>query len=115
MKIDYRLLGKRIRDARTQENMSQMQLADAAGFSLSYISYIESGRKHASLQSVVSIADTLGRTVDELMSGNQYNNPTDYLPDIDLLLSDCSARERRFLFEIMSASKSILRANGWKM
>jgi transcriptional regulator with XRE-family HTH domain len=81
----------------------------------SYISCIENAKKHASLESLVRISNALGVTVDELLNGNQLHNPTEYQTDIDLLMSDCSGFEKRFIFEQVHAAKSILRNNGWKL
>ena len=55
----------------------------------------------------------LGITLDELLSGNQIHNPTDYQTDIDELMQDCSPEEKRFIYELLRSSKSILRDNGW--
>lgn len=43
------VLGKALAKARARAGMSQGRLADAAGVSIGYISYLECGRKHASL------------------------------------------------------------------
>lgn len=49
--------------------------------------------------------------MDELLNGNQINNPVEYKNDIDILLSDCTKYEMRVLFELMRDAKRILREN----
>lgn len=83
--------------------------------SVSYISHIETAQKRASLESLVRISDALGITVDELLNGNQLNNPTEYQTDIDLIMSDCTQPEKRLMYEIIHATKDILRNNRWKL
>ena len=61
------------------------------------------------------ISNALGITLDELLSGNQLHNPTDYQTDIDELMNDCTLEERRFIYELLRSSKAILRENGWKL
>jgi transcriptional regulator with XRE-family HTH domain len=58
----YRLLGERIRNARTQQTPSKSQRAIAVALGLSRTSMvnIEKGRQHTSLHVVWEIADQLG-------------------------------------------------------
>ena len=54
MAVNYERVGKRIQELRKLKKMSQADLAEQTGMSVSYISHIETGIKHASLESVVS-------------------------------------------------------------
>ena len=113
--VDFRLIGKRIKEVRKQQSITQAELAALTDMSDSYISYIETAKKQASLESLVRISNALGITVDELLCGNQLYNPTDYQTDIDLLMEDCSLLERRFIYELISVAKYIIRNNGWEL
>lgn len=113
--VNFKLIGKRIQEVRKQQSMTQAELAALTDMSDSYISYIETAKKQASLESLVRISNALGITVDELLSGNQLHNPTDYQTDIDLLMEDCSLLERRFIYELISVAKYIIRNNGWEL
>ena len=115
MNVNFKLIGKRIQEVRKQQEMTQAELAALTDMSDSYISYIETAKKQASLESLVRISNALGITVDELLSGNQLHNPTDYQTDIDLLMEDCSLLERRFIYELFSVAKYIIRNNGWEL
>lgn len=115
MNVNFKLIGKRIQEVRKQQEMTQAELAALTDMSDSYISYIETAKKQASLESLVRISNALGITVDELLSGNQLHNPTDYQTDIDLLMDDCSLLERRFIYELISVAKYIIRNNGWEL
>lgn len=115
MNVNFKLIGKRIQEVRKQQEMTQAELAALTDMSDSYISYIETAKKQASLESLVRISNALGITVDELLSGDQLHNPTDYQTDIDLLMEDCSLLERRFIYELISVAKYIIRNNGWEL
>ena len=115
MNVNFKLIGKRIQEVRKQQEMTQAELAALTDMSDSYISYIETAKKQASHESLVRISNALGITVDELLSGNQLHNPTDYQTDIDLLMEDCSLLERRFIYELISVAKYIIRNNGWEL
>ncbi len=115
MDINFKLIGKRIKEVRKQRSLTQADLAELTGMSDSYISYIETAKKQASLESLVQISNALGVTVDELLCGNQLYSPTDYQTDIDLLMDDCSLLERRFIYELISVAKYIIRNNGWEL
>ena len=49
MAVNYERIGKRIQELRKLKKMSQADLAEHTGMSVSYISHIETGIKHASL------------------------------------------------------------------
>lgn len=115
MNVNFKLIGKRIQEVRKQQAMTQAELAALTDISDSYISCIETAKKQASLESLIRISNALGITVDELLSGNQIHNPTDYQTDIDLLMEDCSLLERRFIYELISVAKYIIRNNGWEL
>ena len=115
MDINFSLIGMRVKEVRKQLHITQAQLAEMTDLSISYISHIEKKKKKASLESLVRIADALGITVDELLNGNQLNNPTEYQTDIDLVMADCTQSEKRLMYEIIHATKTILRNNRWML
>lgn len=111
--INHKLIGNRIKEVRKQNDYSQAQLAEETNLSISYISHIENAKRKASLESVIRIVNVLGITVDELLAGVQLHNPTDYQTDIDLLMADCSADEKRFIYEMVKTSIDMIRKNEW--
>ena len=94
MNADYGLIGKQISFYRHQVGLTREQLAEACNLSVSYLNRIENGRKKASLDVLITIADTLGTTMDNLLSGNQQNDCLDCYDDMASILTDCSSTER---------------------
>ena len=68
MKINYKKLGKRIQSARRETGLSQEQLAEAIGKSPSAISTIETGKRGASLETLIHIANVLQVSADYLLA-----------------------------------------------
>ena len=111
MSLNYKLIGRRVKEVRRQKQMSQAELAEQTDMSVSYISLVETGKKQASLETLVRIANALGVTVDHMLIGNQTNNPVEYHIDMVRLMEDCTRYEKRIIYEIASAAKKSLREN----
>lgn len=78
MKVDYVLLGKRIRFWRQQRNLTQEQLAEKVGLTPGFISLIEIGKRRVSLESLLSLCRTLNITLNDFLVRNQIIQDTDY-------------------------------------
>ncbi|MBE5952098.1 MAG: helix-turn-helix transcriptional regulator [Lachnospiraceae bacterium] len=111
MSVNFKLIGRRVREVRTERGISQQELAARCKTSAQYLSQIENGRKQASLQVLVAVAEVLEISLNELLTGNQVNNPLEYQRDMVRLLADCSSYEKRVLFEMLLSMKAVLREN----
>lgn len=69
--INFEKIGMRIRQVRTEKNMTQEYLSQKANVNVSHISNIENNRVKVSLTTLVAIANTLNVTVDYLLE-NEY-------------------------------------------
>ncbi len=65
--MDYKAMGKRIRQARREQGITQNALAKQANISASFLGHIERGSRKASLETFVSIANTLKIGTDTLL------------------------------------------------
>ena len=68
--LDYCAMGYRVRQLRTRLELTQENLAEAVGVSLSFIGHIERGEKKASLETVSRLAASLGTSIDYIVLGN---------------------------------------------
>ena len=59
-------LGRAVHAIRTEQGISQVQLAKATGFMQSWISNVERGQRNPSWSNVVRLAEGLGVSVSEL-------------------------------------------------
>ena len=109
MKNGY-IIGKRIREVRQMRSMRQTELAELAGITAQYISQIELGQKNISLEAIISVANALNVSLDELLYGVLDNNNSDISKIYDLI-SDCSYYEMHVIYDTISAVKNSLRNN----
>lgn len=110
MEIDYITIGSRIRELRTAKKWTQAILAEKSGIEPSNISHIERAATKLSLPTLISIANALEVTLDELVYGNLVKSAHISVGLIDDLLSDCSPDEIRALAEVLKTIKNVLRA-----
>jgi len=109
MKLNYKLLGKRIKETRKRKGLTQEVLAEKVDISPSFMSYIENGAKHQSLYTFVLIANELNVSADELLRDSLENTVKVSNHQFSALLTDCSDYELRVLFDVLRSTKTALR------
>ena len=67
--MDYRSIGKQIRAKRIELRLTQERLAERCDLSVSYMGAVERGDKIPSLETFITIANALGASSDDLLSG----------------------------------------------
>lgn len=63
----YRMVGKRVRQLRLQQHLTQEQLAERAEISTSFLGHIERGSRKLSLDSFYRLARALDCTANDLL------------------------------------------------
>lgn len=109
MEIDYELIGKRIREERISQNLSQQTLAEISNISPTNISHIERGATKLSLPTLVSIANALAVSADFLLCDSLVEADKIYIDEINELLLDCNQNELKIIIDIMKSVKITLR------
>ena len=107
--IDYKDIGARVRFYRSQNNLSQEDLAEVSKLSRVHISCIERGERIPSLEAIINIANALNISLDELLVGNLMVSAVTYDPHGFDILSDCSPAELRIIKKTMICLKEALR------
>lgn len=113
MELDYKAIGKRIKIARikadlTQEKLSE-KLSEMVGVSPTHLSNIETGTTRVSLNAIISIANALHITSDDLLCDNVVKAKVQFEKDIALILEDCDEYEIRIIRDMAAATKETLR------
>ncbi len=111
MKLDYLIIGQRIRAIRKRQKMSQATLSEKADLDHTYICYIENGQRCMSLETLIAIANALGVTADLLLCDSLDNQLTACLSEFEYLLKDCTNHERRVILDTVRGLKVSLRDN----
>lgn len=109
MKMNYSDIGKRIRKARRDRQMTQEQLAEIIGVGTTHISHIETGNTIASMKLFVAIVDALEVSADDLLRDNLARAKEAFIGEIFEELGDCSEEEVRFMADMIRAMKTGLR------
>lgn len=109
MGVDYQAVGIRIRRLRKARGLTQQTLAELSGQEPSNISHIERGATKLSLPTIVSLANALEVTVDELLCDSVSASKLVYEQEAVRLLSDCSHLELKIITETIRALKENLR------
>lgn len=107
---DYLAIGQHIKEARLRKGWSQQELAEQSDLSVPYISLIECGRRHISLEALIQIASLLEISADFLLSEALPSAVRDLSP-LGLLTNDCNTFEKQIIFDTALALKISLRQN----
>lgn len=100
-KIDYGKLGTRIKEIRQSRGMTQENLAEMVGCNTSHISNIENDHTKVSLNVLLAIANSLGTSIDLLLS-DQYQDPSLALDhEIARALKDCDIHKKEKILKII--------------
>ena len=109
--IHYELIGKRVREYRKKQKLTQQALAEQVGLVPSNISHIERGTTKLSIQSLIRIANALHVSAESLLCDNLEHVIQPFHQEIADIIDDCSPKEIRILEDILVASKKIIRSH----
>lgn len=105
--MDYYKIGQRIRKYRKAYGMSQEQLAERVGISVTHMSHIETGNTKLSLPVLVDIAEVLEVQTDDLLRDN-FRGKSRSVAEIVQILDSCSEKQLKVIADILRATKVAL-------
>ena len=109
MAIEYESIGKRIKQFRTERNISQEKLGDLISATGNHISRIESGRRIPSVESLILIANALNVTADDLLVDSLTRVKLTDDQEFKRLLAGCNEKERKILIRLLQFMKDLLK------
>ena len=92
--MDYKRLGKRIREERQRLNLTQAQLAEDIDISDTYMGAIERGGRSLTLDTLVKLVNRLGVSVDYMLSDSVRDSNANIINQF-LQITDCQPLERK--------------------
>ena len=107
--IDYKIIGKRIKELRKEKGYTQEVLAEIAELSVDHISHIETGNTKMSLNVLVKIANAFRVPTDKLLYDSLYQSKELLTDDIARVFSDTSSDEAYVMLQAASAIKQSMR------
>ncbi len=109
MALDYAAIGQRIRMFRIKRGWKQSDLAEKSGVEPSNISHIERAATKLSLPTLVSIANALEVSLDEIVYNSLIKSKHIYVREIDELVGDCDPKELSSIIQMIKTTKDVIR------
>lgn len=103
--MNYFEIGQRIRKVRKAHGMSQDELSERVGISVTHMSHIETGNTKLSLPVLVQIAEVLEVRTDDLLFDGRATVHT-AAEDIEAVLQRCTAQEAQVISDVVKAVKA---------
>ena len=100
MAPDYTVIGRRIREARREQNLRQEELADRMNISVAYMSRVETGKGHLNLNRLTQIAEILKVSPGYLLTGSNVRSKNYLKKDFNSVLEKCSPEQQKLIYEI---------------
>ena len=110
MKLDYKSIGRRIREERKKHHWSQEELAERADLSTVHLSHIETANTKLSLPALVSIANVLNVSSDTLLCDSLTASEKAYKNSILYELEDCDNKELKLISDTVKSIKASYRS-----
>lgn len=95
--VDYMAIGKRIKEARTKQGLTQQMLAKKSEITVQFLSNVENANAKASLSTIVKIANALETGVDALLCDNLSECRPIFEGQLATLVAECSEYELRLV------------------
>lgn len=108
--MDYYQIGQRIRKYRKAHGLSQEQLAERVGISVTHMSHIETGNTKLGLPVLVAIADILQVQCDDLLR-DHYFARANISNEVFELLDSCNEVQMKIMLDMLRATKVSLEKN----
>ena len=108
MKDFLKHVGENIRTARKNKDLTIETLSELAGISESFLGTVERGESSISLETLISLCETLGVSADSLiMDGKEISpSPSDKRDTLFTVLKNASDSELEFLVDYVKLYRS---------
>lgn len=106
MNIDYKLIGKRIKELRNTKKLTQEQLSEQVSVTVGYISQIERGFTKVNLETLSKIAAVLDCDISYIVTGINKSNPNYLNNELYQKIDDLNAKQKQLLCDIIEAIKN---------
>ncbi len=106
--MNYFKIGEKVRKYRKAKDMSQEELAEKAGISVTHMSHIETGNTKLSLPVFVKLACALEVQTDDLLYDAQKSKT---VPENELyeLTASCTKEELKIILDVAKATKAAIK------
>lgn len=103
--MNYFEIGQRIRKYRKAHGLSQEELAEKVGISVTHMSHIETGNTKLSLPVFVKLSEILQVSSDSLLFESKQTNRNTIIEEIVGNLEECTQQQLKVLNDIVVQAK----------
>ncbi|MBQ8459218.1 helix-turn-helix transcriptional regulator [bacterium] len=96
-----KLFGKRIKELRKQNNLTQEQLAEKLGVFQKQIGNIETGTTFTTMANLDKLAKILGVEVQDLFNYNHKKSRNDLIDEINCMINSSSDESVQIVYKIV--------------
>lgn len=100
--MDRKALGKRIRAERSNRNLTQEQLAEAADVSATYIGCVERGERTITLEKLIDVTNALHVSIDYLIQDSMEASAESNFSLLQTLWHQASPKEQSMILDLIS-------------
>ena len=98
--LDYKIIGERLKKARTDKGLTQEALSSKIGVSIAYLSRIERGSSFISLKRLSQLYELLGVNEGLIMNGANMDSKSYLNNDFAKILNECTEEQKKLIYEI---------------
>lgn len=109
MHFDADGFGRRLRQHRVNNHLTQAALAELIGSDTSSVSHLENGTHSPSLNTLIKICSVLEIGVDDLLADSLPDRDVYLDMDIAKLLENCSVHEKQVIRDVIATLKKSMR------
>lgn len=107
MAFDSVGIGKRIKQCRSEKQLSQEELGDIIGVTRKHLSKIELGDRAPTLDLLILIANALDVSADDLLLDNLKHTSSLVGTEIHAILQSCNNDEKEILTRLLKFMKNL--------
>ena len=105
MALDFGIIGKRLKQARTNSGLTQEMLAEQLNVSVAFLSRLETGNSHINLHRLEQICRITGVSEGYILNGVAEDSPTYLTNEFSELLKDCSSEQLKLIYNVAKVIK----------
>lgn len=101
MALDYKLIGKRIKDERVKKGYTQEYLSEKLNFTTGFLSRIERENSEINLKRLNQICEILGIQEGTILNGVSTESNSYLSDEFSNLLKDCPPDKTKLIYKIV--------------
>ena len=105
--IDYKAIGRRIRQRRLDNKLSQEKLAEKISVSPEFLSKIETGSVQVNLKRLAQLSLELSTPIEHFIAGSVIQAEDYKLNEISKVFDDLSPKEKDVIYNVIEQIKTL--------